>query len=215
MAFWKKWTKKEKPTDEWEELSLEMKQSAEEKPIDKNVLNAICGKSAPLEAKVVLEDFVREDWEKLKPHYVKMAKGSIPAAPWVLEILFRAYPRECGDLLLPHAQEMPVKSRLALFSVIGEAHKDDVTKALVADLKTFDAEELGSALRILALYPTEQGKAATAGLLCHEDWRIAMKAASALGEAHAIEYLPQLREAAAREGILGTGVEKIIKELES
>ena len=41
-----------------------------------------------------------------------------------------------------------------------------------------------------------------------------MKAASALGEAAAKEYLPDLRAAAAKGGILGDGIEEIIKKLE-
>lgn len=215
MAFWQKWFKKKEGKEApWEEIFPEEVPSVAGDTMEKPLMNAVCGRCSPLETKALLEDFIAKGWEQVKTPLAKMAGGKIPAAPWVLELLFAAYPEECGKWLLPYAEEMPIKNRLALFAAVGGEYRSLVVPRLVALLPQLDAEDLGSALRILALYPTDEGNAAIAALLTHEDWRIAMKAASALGEAAAKEYLPDLRAAAAKGGILGDGIEEIIKKLE-
>ncbi|MEG2638306.1 MAG: HEAT repeat domain-containing protein [Clostridiales bacterium] len=219
MAFWKKiWGKDEKAEDsaqEWQEIILEDEvKTTSKKTMDKRILEACSGRMNPLEAQGVLAEYTKNGWENIEAQVKDMAMGKIYATPWALGEIFHQYPQESASLLFNKVEDLPIKNGLMLLSITGKGREDEVIHLVSEKINALDEDDLSTALRILAKYPTTKAKELLASYLSHENWKIVMKAAVGLSEIPAKEYLPQMKVAAAKGGILGAGLQDIIKRME-
>lgn len=192
-----------------------MKIPEEIEPIDKKILNALSGKADLFTAEAALTEFLGYGWERIKNEVYAFATGNkVCLTPYFKRIL-GTYPEECAKLLRYCFEEMPTEQRLQYLGVCG---KEDPAKAVAAVEKMLPelaAEDLSAAFAVLTAFPTEAGEALLCGYLEQEDWRLKMKAASALGEMGAVKAAPRIREAAAAcDATVGAGLLSIAEKLE-
>jgi HEAT repeat protein len=126
------------------------------------------------------------------------------------EEIIKAYPEEAGKLLSLCVEEMTVHLRLVYLVALVVEDPQKASREVLALLPTLEKEAMGTAFAVLAAYPTEKGLGTLASYLDQDDWKLKMKAASALSEARATQYIPDILNAAeACDGPVRSGLKEI------
>lgn len=188
--------KKEKGPSPKELLWLELKVPEETPALDKKLLNALAGRSDPLAAEAAVAELIGYGWERIKKDVYEMAVGKKICLPPYFEEIIKAYPEEAGKLLSLCLEEMTVNLRLVYLSALGVGDAEKASEEVLALLPALEKEALGTAFAVLAAYPTEKGLKVLSSYLEQDDWKLKMKAAAALSEAKATQYIPAILNAA-------------------
>lgn len=212
-SFFRKLFKKSKngkSPSQKELLWIELQVPEDTPVLNKKLLYILAGHGDPLNAEAAVAELIDCGWERIKNDVYEMAVGKKPCLPVYFEKLIRAYPEEGAKLLSLCFEEMTPSLRLVYLSVSGAGDAEKVNDEVLALLPHLEKEALGAAFAVLAAYPLDKGLKVLASYLEAEDWKIKMKAASALSEANAIQYIPAILKAA--EGCDGS-VERGLKEI--
>lgn len=195
IKLFKKQKKTKGPSDK-ELLWIELQVPDDTPALDKKLLNVLAGHGDPLSAEAAVTELIGYGWDRLKKDVYEMAVGKKPCLPVYFEKLIRAYPDEATKLLSLCLEEMTVSLRLVYLSVSGSMDAEKVSEEVLPLLPQMEKESLGAAFAVLAAYPTEKGLKALSSYLESDDWKLKMKAANALSEAKATQYIPAILNAA-------------------
>ncbi|MDO4541373.1 MAG: hypothetical protein Q4C00_00900 [Bacillota bacterium] len=213
MALLDRFKKKQKPSSvEWPEIKVEEAQT----PVSvsqggKKIDYALKGRLDPLETRQVLSDFIAQGWSGVEQR-INPLVFSNSAAPWVMGEIFLAFPQESA-VYLERYREIPVKTLWLLLSAVGKGSEKKVNNIVLTLLPNLSPEDIPGALELLGRFPMEEGNEKLASYLTSEDWTLVVKAAAALAQAGAKEYLPQIETAAARGGILQDALKEITERM--
>ena len=212
-AFFKKLLKKRndrKNPSEKELLWIELQVPAAAPVLNRKLLGALAGYGDPFQAEAAVAELIGCGWERIKNDVYEIAVGKKPCLPVYFEKLIKAYPTEAMKLLGLCYGEMTAHLRLVYLAALGPGEAAKINDETLALLPSLEKEALGAAFAVLAAYPLDKGLQALATYLESQDWKIKMKAASALSEAKAVQYIPAILKAA--EGCDGF-VERGLKEI--
>ncbi|HMM07038.1 MAG TPA: hypothetical protein PKD52_10285 [Clostridiales bacterium] len=212
-SFFTKLFKKRKNTkspSQKELLWIELQIPEDTPVLNQKLLHILAGYGDPLNAEAAVAELIDCGWERIKNDVYEMAVGKKPCLPVYFEKLIRAYPEEAAKLLSLCFEEMTASLRLVYLSVLGAGDAEKVNDEILALLPHLEKETLGAAFAVLAAYPLDKGLKVLASYLEAEDWKIKMKAASALSEANATQYIPAILKAAAG---CDNSVERGLKEI--
>lgn len=215
-SFFAKLFKKEKNgVSREEQLWIELTVPEDAPILDKKILNALAGKTSPLEAETAFDEFIGYGWERIKKDVYEMAVGKKVCLPTYFERIVKAFPEDAENLLQLCFEEMLVSHRLVYLATLGEKNAVKMTEEVIRLLPSLEKEELGAAFAALSANPTEKGLTAIASYLNDENWKLRMKAAAALADAHAKNYIPSIMAAAeACDGPISAGLKEIAGRME-
>ena len=215
MAFWEKLKgKKKKPTSvicsnvEFQEAP----RPHEAVNKSRELKQLLAGRIEPLEAERAIEAFIADGWDTVNSHIRPLILGQSPGAPWVLGKIFSFFPGESAAYLDEY-ESSPVKILFLLMEAVGRGHERQVTDILLALLPQLDKDDLPEALELLGKFPTSEGNKLLASFLEDDDWRLVVKAASALEKAGAYEYRDQIEASAKRGGIIESSLKEILQRM--
>lgn len=200
-----------------EELLKEMLKTGEEElPVtDKKILNALAGKTDAFSAEEELNAFIGLGWDLIKNDLYEFYLGRKICLPSFLRRIAMAFSPDSETLAALCYEDMPVEQKLLYLDFCTIPGPEDIAEEIEALLPSLDREETGSALAVLASRPSAKAKELLCEFLRNEDWRLRMKAASALSEQKAFDCIPALREAAeSSEGKVASGLEVIAARME-
>lgn len=213
-SFFIKLFKKQKNTKSpspKELLWIELQVPEDTPVLNKKLLSVLAGHGDPLSAEAAVAELIGYGWERIKNDVYEMAVGKKPCLPVYFEKLIRAYPEEATKLLSLCFAEMTANLRLVYLSALGAGDGEKVNAELIALLPHLEKESLGAAFAVLAAYPMDKGLAVLASYLEAEDWKIKLKAAAALSEAKASQYIPAILKAAAGcDDFVERGLQEIV-----
>lgn len=216
MAWLDRFKKKKKSLTqaEWELIKVEEVNShpPHVSSPSKRIDHALRGRMGILETRSLLTDFIAQGWDKVSSYIEPMVLGKSPAAPWVLGDIFDAFPSE-SVIYLDRYKEIPAKILILLLAAVGKEQTDAVNGILVEIVPALSPEDLPGALELLGRFPSQAGNKLLSSFLSSSEWTVVMKAAAALEAAKAVEYLPQIKEAQARGGLLGSALAEIIQRM--
>lgn len=198
-----------------EMLWTELKVPEDIEPIDKKILNAFAGKADPLRGEEALAEFLACGWERMKNEVYAFAVGKKNCLPTYFKRILEAYPEESSKLLECCFDEMSPERRLLYLSVRGKNDPQMVSNEVGKILPDLEPEEVGTAFAVLTAIPSEEGEKLICSYLEKDDWRLKMKAASALREMKAVRCVPQIRKAAGScDDTAGAGLNAIADQIE-
>ncbi len=198
-----------------EMLWLELKVPEDTEPIDKKIVNALGGKADLFRAEEALTEFLACGWERVKNEVYAFAVGKKYCIPSYFKRILEAYPEESAKLLGCCFEEMPTEQRLLYLSVCSREDPRKIIEEVKKILPELEPEELGTVFAVVASVPSAEGEDLLCSYLEKEDWRLKMKAASALGQMKAVRRAPQIREAAGKcDDTVGAGLLAIADRLE-
>ncbi|MBR5328660.1 MAG: hypothetical protein IKV45_00475 [Firmicutes bacterium] len=194
-------------------IELQVPESVE--PVDKKILNALSGKSDPLSAEALVAEFMDYGWDRIKNEVYAFFTGKKPfLAPYLKRIL-KAYPEETLRLLGYCFEEMPSEQRLVFLGATCAEDPVRAAKEVGKILPELEPEEMGAAFGVLSACPSQEGEVLLCSYLEHEDWRLKMKAASALAEGNYTNSIERIRSAAAGcDDAVKAGLELIAEQME-
>ncbi|MBQ1252109.1 MAG: hypothetical protein IIY02_04255 [Firmicutes bacterium] len=204
---------KEKSAEELLWIELQVPETTE--PVDKKILNALSGKSDPLSAEVAFTEFLGYGWDRIKNEVYAFFTGKKPCLQPYLKRILQAFPEESKKLLGYCFKEMPAEQRLVFLAVCYADDPDGAAAEVESVLPELEAEEIGMAFAVLVSCPSERGEKLLCSYLEHDDWRLKMKAASALAEGHFEQSVAAIRAAAERcDDTVEAGLLLIADEME-
>lgn len=111
--------------------------------------------------------------------------------------------------------EMPNEQRLIFLGATGGDEPQRVAEEVKKILPELETDELGVAFSVLTSCPCDAAEALLCSYLEQDDWRLKMKAASALAEGNYHHSAKAIRRAASRcESTVKAGLELIAKQME-
>ncbi len=181
----------------------------------KPMLNALAGRTEPLEAEAFLAEFIALGWEAIEKDVTAFALGrKVCLRPYLKRIL-AAYPEESASLFEARADDLEPEQRLLFLEICGGGEGNSLAEEIRGLLPDLDDDEIAAAFAALAAFPSAEGNAVLTAYLSHEDWRLKMKAAAALEKAGAAEAIPAIRAAAEDcGGEIGGGLNAIAARME-
>ncbi|MGM9567899.1 MAG: hypothetical protein ACI3W6_06950 [Clostridia bacterium] len=198
-----------------EMLWTELKVPEDMEPIDKKILNAFAGKADPLRGEEALAEFLDCGWERIKNEVYAFAVGKKNCLPTYFKRILDAYPEESFKLLECCFGEMSPERRLLYLSLRGKDNPRMVSDEVRKILPELEPEELSMAFSVLTAIPSAEGEELVCSYLEKDDWRLKMKAASALREMKAVHCVPRIRKAAEScDDTVGAGLNAIADEME-
>lgn len=205
----------EKTKSREEMLWVELKIPEDTEPVDKKILNALSGKSDPLSAEAAVTEFLGYGWERIKNEVYAFFTGKKPCLQPYLKRILTAYPEETARLLGYCFDEMPHEQRLIFLSVGCEHDPLRAASEVKKILPELEVEEIGTAFAVLVACPSKEAEALLCSYLEKDDWRLKMKAASALSDGHFTDSIESIRKAAsACDDTVRTGLELIADQME-
>ena len=135
-------------------------------------------------------------WERIKNEVYAFAVGKKKCLPSYFKRILEAYPEESAKLIRCCFEDMPAEQRLLCLSVRGKNDPKGIVKEVEKLLAELEPEDMGTAFAVLSSVPSKESEDLLCSYLDHENWRLKMKAASALGEMEALRCAPRIREAA-------------------
>lgn len=184
-------------------------------PVDKKILSALAGKGDPLTAEDAVSEFLSYGWERIKNEVYAFFTGKKPCLQRYLRRILKAYPQEAERMLGYCFEEMPNEQRLIFLGATCGDEPQRVAEEVKKILPELEADELGVAFSVLTSCPCDAAEALLCSYLEQEDWRLKMKAASALAEGNYYHSAKAIRRAASRcEPTVKAGLELIAKQME-
>ena len=184
------------------------------KYVDKRLLNALAGMCDPFEGEKALAEFLSLGRATTEKTIISFITGHRPCLNAYLKKILEYYPEESASFFSDHFEEIEPEKRLIFLSCGFGGSGEDVAAAVEKMLAEMDNDEIPRAFSVLAAIPSERGNDLLAAYLKDEDWRIALKAASALEKAGAKEKITAIREAAAGEEVPAEGFLEIARRME-
>ena len=204
---------KEKSAEELLWIELQVPEDTE--PIDKKILNALSGKSDPLSAEIAFAEFLGFGWDRIKNEVYAFFTGKKPCLLPYLKKILSAYPEESKKLLGYCFKEMPMEQRLVFLGACYTEDSETAAAEVESILPELEPEEIGMAFSVLVSCPSERGEKILCSYLENEDWRLKMKAASALAEGHFYRSVGLIRAVAERcDDTVKAGLLLIADEME-
>lgn len=184
-------------------------------PVDKKILNTLAGKGDPLTAEDAVAEFLGYGWERIKNEVYAFFTGKKPCLQLYLRRILAAYPEEAGRMLQYCLDEMPHEQRLIFIGATGGDDPRRVAEEVKKLLPELEPEELGVAFSVLTACPSEAAEKLLCSFLEQEDWRLKMKAASALAEGNYKGSAAAVRRAAEQcDATVKAGLELIAEQME-
>ncbi|MBQ4092772.1 MAG: hypothetical protein IJO94_01165 [Firmicutes bacterium] len=205
----------EKTKSREEMLWVELKVPEDTEPVDKKILNALSGKSDPLSAEAAVTEFLDYGWERIKNEVYAFFTGKKPCLHPYLKRILHVYPEETARLLDYCFEDMPYEQRLIFLSVGCAEQPDRAVAEVKKILPELEVEEIGTAFAVLVACPSAEGEALLCSYLEKEDWRLKMKAASALKDGKFNNSIEAIRKAASScDDTVRAGLEMIADQME-
>lgn len=196
-------------------LWLELKAPEQTEPVDKKILNALAGKGEPLTAEADVAEFLSYDWSRIKNLVYEFATGAKPCLMPYFQRILDTYPNSALSLLSRCEGEMAKEPRLLYYARFKE-NAERLAREAERLLPRAEAEERTLIFQLLGKCPSERGCNLLVKALEDADWRVAMKAASALAETGEARYGDAVAAAAAqREPGIAKGMEAIALQLKA
>lgn len=205
----------EKEKSREEVLWVELKVPEDIEPVDKKILNALSGKSDPLLAEAAVTEFLDYGWERIKKEVYAFFTGKKVCLQPYLKRILATYPEETARLLDYCFDEMPYEQRLIYLSVCCSENPERAVSEVKKVLPELEPEEIGTAFAVLVACPSEEGEALLRSYLENDDWRLKMKAASALKDGQFVGSIESIRNAAvSSDATVRAGLELIADQME-
>lgn len=213
--FRRHFRRKENEKNKADMLWVELQVPEALEPVDKKILSALAGKGDPFAAEDAIAEFLAYGWERIKNEVYAFFTGKKPCLQLYLRRILDAYPEETERMLGLCFNEMPNEQRLIFLGATCGNDPQRVAEEVKRILPELEIEELGIAFSVLATYPSDTAEALLCSYLKQEDWRLKMKAASALMEGKYYGSVEKIRQAALQcDATVKAGLELIAKQME-
>lgn len=204
---------KKKTPEEMLWIELQVPETTE--PVDKKILNALSGKSDPLAAEAAVSEFLDYGWDRIKNEVYAFFTGKKTCLQPYLKRILKKYPEESSRMLGYCFDEMPAENRLIFLGVACTEDSSRAVAEVTNVLPELAPEEMGMAFAVLSACPSKEGEALLCSYLEHDDWRVKMKAASALCDGNFTGSICAIRNVAENcEDFVRAGLEKIADNME-
>lgn len=178
---------------------------------DREVMAALTGKHSLYEPEEAANLAAQTGWASYRREILALLQGERPYEAAALVTLLRVAGPVCGEDLVANLPTLTPKGRLVAVT----AYPALGVTSLIEVLDRLEPEDLDAAFRCLAASGVPAARTCLERYLNHDDWRLVMRAAAALGEAGCVAALPALRKVqAGADNILHSGLAEVIKMLE-
>ena len=196
--------KRKKPAPPpWLELSAD---SGEGPALSPEVIAALCGKNSPLSPEEAVAEAVAHGGTAVRPQLMALLAGEKPYIAAALAAILESWDGDCRRALLSELNALPARGRLVVLTAFPTADP----APLLPVLDELEPEELFAAMQLLA-HGDARALDALRAYLQSADWRLCMRAATALVEAGRRETYADIAAARDRaEGILQAGLTELL-----